>query len=513
MKLISMLLHPGCGDDSRGVVQDNGRTYTRAQLVSAVGWMIDRLAEHGLKPGHRVMALLDHDLRGLLFLAAASASGLRVLMPYNLSSAAVPEWLNIAATARPDFTVSLRQDGGQAQAVAALRRQGLHVAELPFVDEALAEAAPPCLVQMRALDPIAQFLVLFTSGTTGAPKAISLSEAVVCERVRSVSQKLRFEPESRIFMSGLLNNTTGFIFSFGALLHDAVLVFPADREIATWPAQVAAARATHIMLRPVALKRFVAAARATASDLSSLRVVAYGAAAMPRAVLQAGRELMPCDWFQGYGLSETFGPFCWLDEAAHRDAGQADQLYRVGRPDDTVELSLRPLPGHGQGVGEVLVRSAAVMEGYLDVRTGALTPPGPWLHTGDLGAFSPNGELLLKGRIDNTVMSENGHRVYPEEVEAVLGRMDGVAEVVLLGLPGALTMDVRPVACFHGALACADPETICLRMRRALAEALSREKWPDWVYASRAPFPKSSNDKVLKAEVARRVLPKDLIPL
>ncbi|HEY2978148.1 MAG TPA: fatty acid--CoA ligase family protein, partial [Burkholderiaceae bacterium] len=374
-----------------------------------------------------------------------------------------------------------------------------------FLDETIAIGPANWPVLIEAPDPIKNFLVLFTSGTTGTPKAISISESLVCQRIQSVSHQLKFEAGSRIFMSGLLNNTTGVIFSFGALLHDATLVFPGNRNVGDWPAQVSQARATHMMLRPVAMKRFVESAQAAPADLSSLRVVAYGAAAMPRSVLEQGRRLMPCEWVQGYGLSETYGPFCWLNEADHRDERYRRHVYCVGRPDDTLQVALRPHDKANGGIGEVVVRGEHVMEGYIDFASGNITPPATWLRTGDLGEFTRDGYLQLKGRADNTVMSENGHRIYPEEVEAVLSDVPGVADVVLLGVAGEETLIVKPVACIHGTLTDCEPGYIRDVVATALAQSLSREKWPGWIFASKTPFPKSGNDKVLKAEVARLI--------
>jgi len=504
MKLISMLSHPGLPAASSGPrVVGGERTYTRAEALAAVAHMADSLREQGLRPGHRVLALVDHDERGLFFLAAASAIGLRLLMPYNLQAAALPEWLNLVASARPDFVVDAKRDGACGQ---ALRQAGARVAGFEFLDESLAALPDRRPVTIDAPDPVENFLVLFTSGTTGRPKAISLSESLVCRRIASVTRWLDFRADARIFMSGLLNNTTGVIFSFGALLHDATLVFPTSRNVEDWPAQVARSRATHLMLRPVALKRFVAALEVAPVDLGALRTIAYGAAAMPRALLERARALMPCNWVQGYGLSETFGPFCWLDEAGHRDGLHRRHVYCVGRPDETLEVAIDPA-GAIDGVGEVLLRGSAVMEGYCDVHTGVVSPPGEWLRTGDLGQITPQGELVLKGRIDNTVMSENGHRIYPEEVEAALSGIPGVADAVLLGIAGQghAALVTRPVACISGELAASEPGHIRDVVASALSKSLSREKWPGWIFASVAPFPKSGNDKVMKAEVARLV--------
>jgi acyl-CoA synthetase (AMP-forming)/AMP-acid ligase II len=484
----------GASRDEAVCAIDGPRRYTRAQVRAAVAHRAAQLREYGIGQGESVLALVDHDPHGVFFLAAASALGLRVLMPYNLQTAALAEWRNIAASARPDAVVWLRSDTTGVDELRATHPRVL----VPSRDDGAADprelAAPS--------RPIPGFLVLFTSGTTGVPKATSVGEELICRRVASVSDRLKFSADARVFMSGLLNNTTGVIFSFGALLHGAVLIFPAGRDAARWPQQVAAHRATHIMLRPVALRRFLEGAGD--ADLASLRVVAYGAAPMPRAVLEAGRRRIPCEWVQGYGLSETYGPFCWLDEVGHRE-GRYSQVYCVGKPDDTLEVRIDPLPGHPAGLGEVIVRGTTLMDGYLDVTTGRVAPVGEWLRTGDLGGWSPAGDLLLKGRIAASVLSSNGHRIYPEEVEAILAEVPEVDEAVLIGLPASDDVAQRPVACLSGRLGGRDPATIRQAVVGTLAPRLTREKWPELVYAATTPFPKSANDKVIRAEVGRVV--------
>jgi acyl-CoA synthetase (AMP-forming)/AMP-acid ligase II len=501
MKLIAMMQRPGVDSDERVRLVDGDRSYTRGQALAAVARRVEQLRRHGVGRGHRVLALIDHDAQGLFFMAAASALGLRMLMPYNLQVAASAEWRNIAASAQPDFVVSLKRD---TAGVHELGEVCSRLVVLPHGGEGpTGRVVDPHRIDHPAL--VENFLVLFTSGTTGSPKAISISEELICRRVASVSGKLKFAGDARVFMSGLLNNTTGVIFSFGAFLHDAALIYPSGRDVTTWPAQVADHRATHIMLRPASMKLFVESASATPVDLSSLRVVAYGAAAMPRAVLEAGRRVMPCDWIQGYGLSETYGPFCWVDEAAHQEQRYRRHAYCVGRPDDTLEIRLEPVEGHPPEIGEVHVRGRAVMEGYYDVHTGRTEAPGEWLPTGDLGQWSPDGHLLLKGRIAGSVLSENGHRIYPEEIEAVLAELPEVDEVVLVGMAERDVMEERPVACIAGPLGGYEPATIRRIVTDALERVLSREKWPDLIYAATSPFPKSPNDKVMQAEVMKQI--------
>lgn len=499
-KLISLMLAAGEDSDAQAAMVSGEQRLGPGEVRRSVGRAIAALESGGVTAGQRLVAIPTHDPNAVFLLAAASAIGAQIVMPYNLRQGALTEWAKIVSWARPHHVVDLR---GDRVLLEGLRALGVNVLELRA--RALADASPlKSDIIVRSPEPVADFLVFFTSGTTGRPKAISIPESLICRRIVRVSERLKFDGAARIFMSGLMNNTTGIIFSFGALLHQATLVFPGGRDVESWPTQVQASAATHLMLRPASMKRFIHGARQTSSDLSSLRVVAYGAAALPRQVLEEGRALMPCEWVQGYGLSETFGPFCWLTEEDHRAGRYQEHVYCVGRPDDTMEVMIDRTGGGTGDVGEIVLRGAAsMMRGYYDDSLSTVIPPGECFRTGDLGRLTSDGYLVLKGRRSHTLLSADGHQIYPEEVESVLAGIPGVDDAVLLSLPGANDLGSSPVACIQGEIATRGDAEIRELVTEALAAHLGREKWPDYVFASRLPFPTNGNDKIIKEEVAK----------
>jgi acyl-CoA synthetase (AMP-forming)/AMP-acid ligase II len=507
-KLVGILLRPDSGPGDRIRIVDATSEYTLRQMRNEVARCVTELRCHGLRSGARVLALLDHDPQAAFFYAAASALGLRLMMPYGLDTAAVPEWLSIMTVTQPDYVVYQRRD---RTSIDRLREQSAHVVELAYPET----PSPDAEIAIDHADQIENFLVLFSSGTTGSPKAISIAESHIVRKIASVTEALRFTQDARIFQSGLMNNTTGVIFTFGAILRGAAVVFPDDRDPGTWPAQMAAHQATHAALRPVALKEFVATAEATGVDLTCIRVLSYGGGSVPRALLDAGRRLVPGDWIQGYGLSETYGPFCYLREDAIRAGRHLQHVYCVGKPDETVEVRILPLEGYPDDVGEVQVRGE-VMEGYMNAATGEVSPTGEWFRTGDLGQWSPDGDLVLKGRIAGALLTENGHRIYPEEIEAVLADIPGAGDVVLAGIADPDSTDAivdRPVVCLSGPIAEQDPSRVREIVVAELTARLSREKWPDFLYATVNPFPKSANGKIRRGELAKLIDWTNLIQL
>jgi acyl-CoA synthetase (AMP-forming)/AMP-acid ligase II len=497
MKLLSLLV-----DGANPAMVTQTRTYSSAEVRAAVADRVHALHCEGVTRGQRLLVLHDHDEEAIFLIAAASAIGIQLVMPYSLHETTAREWAAMVSAARPDYIVDLRAPVGYSGEIKAL-------APSVITRKDLVRHAPAPhheLLIVEAPDPIADFLMLFTSGTTGKPKAIFISEALMYQRILSVSARLGFGYEARVFMTGLLNNTTGIIFSFGAFAFGATLFLPHGRNIGKWPRQVSAQRLTHMMLRPAALRSFLTAAHGI--DLTSLRVVAYGAAAMPRPLLEAARARMPCDWIQGYGLSETFGPFCWMTEEDHRAGLYRSYVHCVGRPDDTVELRIDSSAA-GE-IGEVLLRNS-LMRSSLDPVTGHSVDGGDWFRTGDMGLFTPEGILVLKGRACHTLLSVNGHRIFPEEVEGALSEVAGVTEALLLALPTDVNLGSPPVGCVHGPLAFEKAEVIKSRVAEALAGNLALEKWPSYIFASREPFPRNDNDKIDRRAVSQRLADRELI--
>lgn len=504
MKLISCLMQGGRRSGQLTFAVTPRETWTRAEAAASVARFVNRLRRAGVKPGDRALAILQHNHHAVFFVCAASALGLKLIMPYNLEDGALGEWLGIAEKMQPDRIVCLDQSAAEKlrDADAPPLDLGSDILDKPLVSEPIAISAP---------DPVAGFLTLFSSGTTERPKAISLAEDMVARKILNVCSHLHFDNASRAFFSGLINNTTGLIFAFGALAHFAVVCVPETRNVAQWPDLISKFQATHIMLRPLALDRFVAAARASRPDLSSLKMLAYGAAAMPARTLQLAREILSCDFTLGYGLSETFGPFTFLDETAHRARLQLGEQYRVGVADKQTKIWIDAPDSNG--IGEVLVDGPFIMEGYIDPATRNVVPLLGPLRTGDLGRIEPDGHLILKGRLSSSMLTPSGHRLYPEEIEALLRSVDGVDEAVLVGLPVGDGLSLRPVASIYGDLARRKPEDVREALHLVFENALGREKWPDYIFASATPLPKNANEKILKAKVARLASNAELIAL
>jgi len=221
---------------------------------------------------------------------------------------------------------------------------------------------------------------------------------------------------------------------------------------------------------------------------------------------KAAMRVFGCKLAQIYGQGESPMTITAMDKALHADASHPRYEHRlasVGRPFTGIEVCVAdahdaPLPA-GE-VGEVLVRGATVMAGYLNnPEATAQTLRSGWLHTGDVGFLDEEGFLTLRDRSKDVVIS-GGSNIYPREVEEVLLRHPGVAEASVVGAPDADWGEIvlafivlRPGA----NTAAAELDALCL-------EQIARFKRPKR-YVFLDALPKNATGKVLKTELRRRL--------
>ena len=418
MKLVNLILKNSNNLDKNAFVS-NSKIYSYNLLCQYLQALIYDLQNRGLRAKNRVIMIADHDEDAIIFLAAASALELQIIMPYNLQNTAIQEWNNIIIDTSPDFIVYLKKDRDKLHDIIANDCKIIEL-RLEHYSNSLINNKPSIYSDI----PVDNFLILYTSGTTGSPKAIMISEELVYKRILSVTKKLKFNQNSRIWMSGLINNTTGIIFSFGALYHGATLFFPDSRDVTKWLIQIKLNNISHMMLRPVSLREFIQKIVEIKLELPALEVIAYGASSLDVNLLELAQTLIPCQWIQGYGLSETFGPFCWLDETDHKNKRYFKSVYCIGKPDETMEIKIED--------GELLIRGDMLMRGYYSPINKAIKSRSEWFSTGDYVELSEDGYLNLKGRISATLLSRNGHKIYPEEVENIIRQINYVEDALLV---------------------------------------------------------------------------------
>ena len=499
--------------DDVALVEDRGarREVTWADLDAAADAVARGLSGLGLLAGHRVAIVMANraDLPAAYF---GVLRGGMVAVPVNprstpreigrmLADAGVRVVLcdetavDAVREAATDLDVRLVVDG--TDAADGERDFDAFLREAPRADP----AAPR--------DPESRAVILYTSGTSGKPRGAVLTHRAL---LANIEQTAAVEPAIITPDDVVLGLLPMFhVYGLNAVLGQAVrqgattvLVDGFDPGVLL--RTIAAEGVTSVALAPP-----VIAAWAGRDDLrehlAGVRHVLCGASALDADLAAAFTESSGHVVEQGYGLTET-APVITATLASGRPADVAPNPYSVGRPLPGIELRLVDGSGADTTSGdpaEVWVRGDNLFSGYWPDGSDGPRDDG-WYPTGDIGYLDPAGDLVLVDRVRELVIV-SGFNVYPAEVEAVVGEVDGVAEVAVVGLPDEETGEA--VVAFVVAAKGADPAALDVEVRRFCATRLARFKQPRQVHVLEG-LPHSATGKVAKGRLRALARSQDL---
>ncbi|MBW8470393.1 MAG: AMP-binding protein [Thiobacillus sp.] len=450
--------------------------------------------QHGVQAGDRVAWLgLNHPLQIVLLFALARLGALLVPLNHRLAPA---EWAAVLADCQPRVLVHDAHFASAAQSLphpSSAACQLVPMAQLPGRLNT-ATTDPDSLEIAEAWD--APVLLVYTSGTTGAPKAAVhtqgnlLANMAIAAQVQDLTASDTVLTVLPLFHVGGLCLQTLPALSVGA----RVLLFSRFDASATLEC-IANERPTLTLQVPATLKALTEHPRWTGTDLSSLRAVWAGSSLLPPAPLAAfhARGVPVCNV---YGSTET-GPFSIALSAEHAQ----DHAGSCGWPAPGVEVALRdPLgavvvPG---AVGEICIRAPNVVRRYWPDR--AACDAEGFFHSGDLAQQAPDGSFTVVGRSKDMIIS-GGENIYPAEIENLLLQHPLVVECSVIGQADARWGEVAVAVLVlqpgeHDRPDWAEP------LQRFLEGRLARYKWPRrWLRVDA--LPKTALGKVQKAELKR----------
>jgi long-chain acyl-CoA synthetase len=403
-----------------------------ALAMHRVAGALDRL--HGL-PGNRVAILLRNCPEFLFTYFGAAASG-NVAVPINptLQPAEIAFILNNCQASclvtSPELMPRVRAVRDRLPALRSVITLGGDGSRTDSVSwEGFLAEQPPAYVPRRPISPEDVVVFLYTSGTTGFPKAAMCSHRNLLSNVATEAELYGLGREDvfscvlPMFHNYALVDTCLLPFWYGA---SVVLGELEDTE--SLLTLIERHRVTFLATMPSQLAEMVALP-ARCHDTSSLRMVQTGGAPLPAEVQCKFQARYGLPIIEGYGCSEASSTVTVMPMAGP---------YRpncVGRvmPNQRV----RVVDEHGRDVpageeGEVLVRGPNVFRGYYGLPgESERALRGGWFHTGDLGRLDPEGYLSITGRL-KSMINVGGFKVYPAEVEAVLHQVEGVVEVCVV---------------------------------------------------------------------------------
>lgn len=266
-------------------------------------------------------------------------------------------------------------------------------------------------------------LVLFTSGTTGLPKSIPISQRQLSARIAGITTSFRADvPPTVSMMSVPFFHVGGAIGVLGNLYAGNTYVIQPRFDAGGWLRLAQVHRVTSTFMVPTMLQRILDHPDFASTDLSSLTAIAYGAATAPVALVRRAMAALPNVGFANvFGQTETLGAYTTLLPSDHRDP---NRVGSVGQPLPGVEVRVvDPETGIDVDAGSV---------GELWVNTSTHVGEG-WLHTGDLARQDADGYLYPSGRLKDTI-NRGGEKFGPIEVEDAIRTHPAVSDVAVAGI-------------------------------------------------------------------------------
>jgi len=436
MNIASALRDRAASTPDHPVILFEGKALGYRELDAQSSRLAHGMAAHGIAAGDRVALFLPNIPEFAVSYYAAQRLG---AVPVSISSAfrtAEVEYLLQDSGAKAIFTT--------AELAGFVPKKGCPALEHRVVVDAPAGASGgsgesladwtsgrPTRFEPVERAPDDPAALLYSSGTTGFPKGVTLTQRNIATNVASAAKYTGYRPDDRLATFLPLFHVYGQNFILNAAVVAGATVSLFRRFV---PDEVLAAigrdRITmffgvptiFIGLLSMDLSRY---------DLSSIRYEMSAAATMPEQVSRQWFERFGRRVYEGYGLTECSPFACYNDRVEHR-------FGSVGRAIEGFELAIldendRELP-RGEW-GEICIRGPGVMKGYWNrpEETDRALRSG-WLHSGDVGRMDDDGYVYIVDRVKDMI-NVSGFKVWPAEVEKYLYQIPQVQEVAVYGLP------------------------------------------------------------------------------
>jgi fatty-acyl-CoA synthase len=489
------LLYP-----DRLFVKEGDQAWDNRRFNAQVNRTAHALAGLGVTKGDRVVALMPNATAFLeLFFACAKIGA--VIVPVN-TSLALSELAHIVDDCGPRVLVHA-PDG---QAMAAKLKENLpsdaacliHGREGSAGDRTLAEALrdmpaeEPAPIETADLDD--PFLIMYTSGTTGAPKGAVLTHgnflfgaihSLLSYQLDASCRSLVVAPLFHI--GALAASVIPVVYAGGALVLKS---FENPSDILTC---IMTEKISFMFAVPVMFEMMAKAPRWPAADFSTVDFFIAGGAPMPVPLIRRYQEEKGVSFAQGYGMTETLRITAMdLADAARKAGSIGKEVFHTAvkiLDDDNREV----VPGE---TGELVVKGPTVFRGYWrQPEATAMAMQDGWFHTGDLGRRDAEGFLYLVGRKSDMIICA-GENVYAAEVERAIEQHPAVAEAAVIGVSDAKRGEA--VAAF---VRLEDGQSLkANELIRFLEDKLAGFKKPRTVHFV-TDFPRNRTGKVMKSEL------------
>jgi fatty-acyl-CoA synthase len=424
--------------EREAIVDAGGMALTYAGLEERIWRTARALRDAGLERGDGVAQLAANRVDTFVTMAAVLANGMRYTPLHPLGS--LDDQLFILDDAKISALVvdvpAFAERGAELAGGAGSELKLYSLGESSFGTDltALAGVAEAeALTELPGYDDIAW--VTYTGGTTGKPKGVIMTQGGMAAKSLISMAEWQWPKDIRYLASAPISHAAGFLL-IPTFLNGGKVYLTAGFNPDQVLDLVEKERVNTLFLVPTMIYVLMDHPRIREADLSAIESIIYASAPMSPTRLKEAIELFGPVMMQCYGQTECIH-LTMMRKEEHR-LDKPERLASCGRPPAGVKMALLDSEGAevppGE-IGEVCVRSAAVMRGYWQrPEATAETLAGDWLHTGDLGYQDEEGFLYLVDRAKDMIIS-GGFNVYPREVEDVLTAHPAVAMAAVIGVP------------------------------------------------------------------------------
>jgi long-chain acyl-CoA synthetase len=428
------------GDPGRAALIVDGHIVSYGELAAAVEQCSGRLADSGLA-GKRVAVVDVGSVPAIATMLGAARIGAAAAL---MNPALTPPELRGLVENAGCATVGVAGESYVGRLVDAGLSEVFTSADLLTDGKT---NTPPVAENVDDRDA----LVLFTSGTTGLPKAIGITQAQLSARITGVATPFDVgRPPTISMMSVPFFHVGGAIGVLGNLHAGNTYVVQTRFDAGEWLHTVQENRVTSTFIVPTMLQRILDHPDFDSADLSSLNAIAYGAAGAPVALVRRAMAALPHVGFANvFGQTETLGAYTTLLPNDHRDP---NRVGSVGRPLQGVQIRVvdpdTGIDTEAGSVGELWVKTAQNVSdeplgrsgGTPHASGGPTRPKGRgtdgsegWLRTGDLARQDSDGYIYPSGRLKDTI-NRGGEKFGPIEVEDAIRTHPAVTDVAVAGI-------------------------------------------------------------------------------
>ncbi len=434
----------------RAAIIFEGNKYSFDQLSKRINRLANALAKLGVKKGDRV-AMLQVNCNQCVeaYFATAKLGGIYVPLNFRGKGDEQDYMVNFAEVGTlfvgdryVEMMDSIRPNLATVKNLISIDKK---YRDWLFYDDLIAQSSDEDIT--TEVDDSDTTILMFTAGTTGKPKGVMLSHnsfsIYVLENVSPPDPEL----EERNLLTVPLYHIAGTQAMMASIYGGRTLITQRQFEAKEWMELVEKEKANRAMMVPTMLRQLIEHPDFKKHDLSSLKVITYGAAPMPLEVIKKALELLPgVSFINAFGQTETASTVTMLSPEDHVITGTEEEkekklkrLSSIGKPMTDVEMKVVDEAGNTlppDCIGEIVARGPRVMSGYWkdSEKTAKTIDKNGWVHTGDMGYVDKDGYFFLSGR-NTDMIKRGGELISPEEIENVIYTHPKIHEVAIIGVP------------------------------------------------------------------------------